>query len=213
MAVANPAVGASLDRVEGREKVTGEALYAYEHEHADAAYAVLVQATIAKGEMVALETAAALALPGVLAVLSHENAPRLSAAEGELAVLQSRRIHYRGQIVAAVIAESLEVAEQGAGLVRARYSEQAPDVELRRDHPRLYKPVKVNPSFPTDTSEGDLAAGLAEAAVVVDETYETPHLHTNPATGASCSTTRRRARRPRGMQSRRRSGCSQARCA
>ncbi|MDX6620816.1 MAG: xanthine dehydrogenase YagR molybdenum-binding subunit, partial [Gaiellales bacterium] len=180
MAVANVAIGTSLDRVEGRAKVVGEAVYAYEHERADTAYAVLVQSTIAKGELIALDTSAALATSGVIAIVSHENAPRLSAAEGELSVLQSTRIQYRGQIVAAVVAESLEVAAQAAALVRAGYSEQTPDVELRSDHPRLYKPGKVNPSFPTDTSEGDLAAGLAAAAVVVDETYETPHLHNNP---------------------------------
>ena len=180
MAVAHSAIGRSLDRVEGREKVTGAAVYAYEYERDDMAYASLVQSTIAKGEVIALAVEPALALPGVLAIVSHENAPRLSTAEGELSVLQSSRVRYRGQIVAAVIAESLEIAEQGAALVRAGYSEEPFDVELRRDHPRLYKPAKVNPSFPTDTGEGDVAAALAEADVVIDETYETPHLHNNP---------------------------------
>src|SRR5205085_10235357 len=54
------------------------------------------------------------------------------------------------------------------------------DVELRSDHPRLYKPPRVNPDFATDTSDGDLGAGLADADAVVDEVYETPHLHNNP---------------------------------
>jgi xanthine dehydrogenase YagR molybdenum-binding subunit len=180
MAVTQRAVGASLDRVESREKVTGEALYAAEYERDDMSHAALVQATVASGEIIALHVEQALALPGVVAVVTHENAPRLSGADGELSVLQSSRVHYRGQIVAAVVAETLESAQQGAGLVTLGYSEQVPDVLLRRDHPRLYKPSKVNPSFPTDTSEGDLEAGLADAAAVVDETYETPHLHNNP---------------------------------
>jgi xanthine dehydrogenase YagR molybdenum-binding subunit len=180
MTVAHSAIGRSLDRVEGREKVTGAAVYAYEYERDDMAYATLVQSTIAKGEVIALAVEPALALPGVLAVVSHQNAPRLSAAEGELSVLQSSRVSYRGQIVAAVIAESLEIAQEGAALVHAGYSEEPFDVDLRRDHPRLYKPAKVNPSFPTDTGEGDVDAALAEADVVIDETYETPHLHNNP---------------------------------
>ena len=82
-------------------KVTGEALYAFEHPLDGPAYGALVQSTIASGEIRALDASDALRVQGVLAVISHENAPRLRA-EGELAVLQSPRVCYRGQIVAAV---------------------------------------------------------------------------------------------------------------
>ena len=117
---------------------------------------------------------------GVLAVLWHENAPALTAAEGELAVLQSPAVSYRGQIVAAVIADSLETARQAAHLVRADYDVAEHDVELRPDHPGLYKPDKVNPNFATDTEEGDVEQALAAAAVTIDETYTTPAEHNNP---------------------------------
>ena len=110
-------LGAVLTRVEGREKVTGQARYAYEQPVEGTAYAWIVQATIAKGQVSAVDAARALELPGVLAVLSHENAPDLGEVEdGELAVLQSPRVAYRGQIVAVAIAESLEVAREAAGL-------------------------------------------------------------------------------------------------
>jgi xanthine dehydrogenase YagR molybdenum-binding subunit len=173
-------VGAPVDRIEGRDKVAGEATYAFEYELEDAAYAVIVQSTIAKGTVRAVDSDEALALPGVYAVLSYENAPTLPAADGELAVLQSRAVVYRGQIVAAVIADSLETARQAGQLVRLDYDVAEHDVELRPDHPGLYKPDKVNPNFPTDTEEGDVEQALAAASITIGETYTTPAEHNNP---------------------------------
>jgi hypothetical protein len=87
----------------------------------------------------------ALALPGVIAVLSHENAPRLAPVDdAELAVFQSEAITYYGQFVAAVVAETLEMARQAAELVVVRYEEQPHDVELRADRTDLYKPQIVS---------------------------------------------------------------------
>jgi len=180
VSVTTRAIGSAIDRVDGPEKVTGRARYAFEHAVEGAAYAVLVQSTVAKGRVRAIDTSGALAHPGVLAVLSHENAPRLPKAEGELAVFQSRDVAYRGQIVAAVVAETLEAAQEGAALVRLDLESVRHDVELRRDHPRLYKPEEVNPAFDTDTSQGDFDAAFAAAAITVDETYETPWEHNNP---------------------------------
>jgi xanthine dehydrogenase YagR molybdenum-binding subunit len=180
MSVLTRSVGAPIDRIEGREKVDGEATYAFEYEQENIAYAAIVQSTIAKGTVRAVDPAGALALPGVLAVLTQENAPELASAEGELAVLQSPTVSYRGQIVAAVVAESLETAVQAGQLVRVDYDVVEHDVELRVDHPGLYKPDKVNPSFPTDSADGDVEQALATAAVVVDETYTTPAEHNNP---------------------------------
>jgi xanthine dehydrogenase YagR molybdenum-binding subunit len=180
MSVAARSVGASLDRVEGREKVAGEAVYAFEHSPEGAVYAAIVQSTVAKGRVRAVDASAALALPGVLAVLTHENVPRLAEQEGELAVLQSDRVAYRGQIVASVVAETLETARHAERLVRVEYDREPHDVELRVDHPRLYKPDKVNPSYDTDTETGDVDAALASADVTVDVTYETPSFHNNP---------------------------------
>ena len=105
------AIGAAVDRVEGRAKVTGEAKYAYEYRQKEVAYVSIIQSTIARGAIRGVDAAPALELPGVHAVLWHGNAPRLhEVTDGELEVLQSHRVSYRGQIVAAVIADSYETA-------------------------------------------------------------------------------------------------------
>ena len=114
MSVAEKSVGAPVDRIEGREKVEGSAKYAAEYEREGVAYAHVVQSTVAAGRVRGIDAAEALSLPGVLAVLTHDNAPRVDA-EGELAVLQSPEVSYRGQIVGVAIAESPEIARQ-AGL-------------------------------------------------------------------------------------------------
>jgi xanthine dehydrogenase YagR molybdenum-binding subunit len=173
-------IGVPLDRIEGHEKVTGQAHYAYEYPLDGVAYAVLAVATIGTGSIRSLETAQARALRGVVDVLTHENAARLDEAPGELGVLQSAHVAYRGQIVAAVIADSLEAAQQGAALLLVAYDQQPPDVVLRADHPTLYAPEKVNPAFPTDTDDGDFEGAFEQSELRLDETYETPTFHNNP---------------------------------
>jgi xanthine dehydrogenase YagR molybdenum-binding subunit len=176
-----PALGAGLSRVEGREKVTGQARYAFEHQIEGVVYAAVVQAPIARGEIRSLDASAALALPGVLAVVSSENAPHLEpAGDDDILLLQSRAIAYRGQVVAAVVAETIEIAREAAGLVRIDCAQEPHDVELHVDHPRLYKPDVVNPRYPADTEQGDPDAALAAAEVVHDATYSTPACHNNP---------------------------------
>jgi xanthine dehydrogenase YagR molybdenum-binding subunit len=175
------AVGTQLDRIEGREKVTGAARYAYEYPAERVAYAEPVQARIARGEISSIDASETLAHPGVIAVIWHENAPRLAeGADAELALFQSRAVAYRGQLVAAVVAESPESAREGQRLLRIEYDQQEHDVLLRQDHPRLYAPEVVNPSFPTDTEKGDVEGALASAEVSIDETYRTPAFHNNP---------------------------------
>src|SRR5205807_7819055 len=145
------AIGAPLDRIDGPKKVAGAAPYAYEHPVEGVTYAFPVQSTIARGRIASIDASAARALPGVVSVLSHENAPRLaSPSTAEQAVFQSDTIAYHGQFIAVVVAETLEIARQAAGLVVVRYEEQLHDVELRADHADLYKPEKVNPSYETD---------------------------------------------------------------
>src|SRR3954447_15660711 len=174
-------IGAPLRRVEGREKVTGAARYAYEQPADEVTYCWIVQSTVAKGEVRSVDASGALAQPGVVAVISHENAPSLEEVDdGELAVLQSSAVAYRGQIVAAVVAETLEAARGAASLVRVEYDAGSHDVELRADHPKLYKPDKVNPSYEADSVIGDVDAALASAAHVSDQTYETPAFHNSP---------------------------------
>jgi xanthine dehydrogenase YagR molybdenum-binding subunit len=171
-----------LNRVEGREKVTGQARYAYEYPAGDVAYVHPVQSPIAKGRIRSVDPREALATPGVLAVLSTADPPRLGAPEDPgLALFQSPDVVHHGQIVAAVVARTLEIAREAAEHgVRVEYDAAPHDVLLRPDHPGLYVPEKVNPDLPAVTERGDVEAALAGAAVVVDATYTTPTLHNNP---------------------------------
>lgn len=175
------AVGQDLERVEGVEKVRGTAPYAYEHPFENPAYLHPVQATIARGRVRGIDVSRAEALDGVLAVLTSRNAPRLAdTSDGELAVLQSDSVGFRGQYVAAVVAETPETARHAADLVAVDYETEAADARWRADHPERYAPEKVNAGAVTDTDEGDVEAALTQAAVVVDATYTTPQEHNNP---------------------------------
>ncbi|HEY0381754.1 MAG TPA: xanthine dehydrogenase family protein molybdopterin-binding subunit [Candidatus Elarobacter sp.] len=179
--IASRAIGAPLDRIDGPLKVTGAAKYAYEYPAENAGYAFIVQSTIAKGRVAAIDAGAARALPGVVTVVTHENAPRVSADDDPaLRVLQSDAVAYHGQIVAAVVADTYEIARHAAGLIGIRYEQRAHDVELRADRPDLYKPEKVNAGAETDTEDGDFDGAFAAAAVKLDATYTTPHYHNNP---------------------------------
>ncbi|SEG96892.1 xanthine dehydrogenase YagR molybdenum-binding subunit [Nonomuraea solani] len=170
-----------MNRIEGRVKVTGLATYAAEYPVEGVTYCYPVQSHIAKGRVKRVDGGPALELPGVLAVLSCDDPPPLGeGAEGELALFQSRDVAYRGQLVAAVVADTYENARAAAAAVRVEYDPDDHDVRLSADHPGLYKPEVVNPGFPTDTGHGDVEAGLARAAATVDVTYTTPVLHNNP---------------------------------
>ncbi|HEX6509715.1 MAG TPA: xanthine dehydrogenase family protein molybdopterin-binding subunit [Chloroflexota bacterium] len=176
------ATGAPLNRIDGVQKVTGAAKYAYEYPVEGVTYVFPVQSTIAKGRIVSIDASAARALPGVIAVLSHENAPRLAPLDdAELAVFQSDAVAYHGQFVAAVVAKTPEIARQAANLVAVRYQEQPHDVELRADRADLYKPQSIALGYyQTDTFYGDVEAALASAAVSLDQVYTTPPYHNNP---------------------------------
>jgi xanthine dehydrogenase YagR molybdenum-binding subunit len=175
------AIGASLDRRDGPQKVTGTATYAYEHRFDNPLYLFPVQSEIARGRVTRIDASTALGLPGVVAVVTHENAPRLAdTSDRELAILQAGEVAFRGQYVAAVLAETLETARYAASLVRVSYDERPHDVELRADRDDLYAPERVNPSYPTDTEEGDFGRQFSSAAVTLDETYTTPMEHNNP---------------------------------
>jgi xanthine dehydrogenase YagR molybdenum-binding subunit len=175
------AIGAPLNRIDGVQKVTGAAKYAYEYPVEGVTYVFPVQSTIARGRVVSIDASAARALPGVIAVLWHENAPRLAPLDdAELAVFQSDAVAYHGQFVAAVVAETSEIARQAASLVVVHYQEQPHDVELRADRADLYAPQRVNGGVETDTFDGGVEAALASATVSLDHTYTTPPNHNNP---------------------------------
>ncbi|QIY74677.1 xanthine dehydrogenase family protein molybdopterin-binding subunit [Streptomyces sp. RLB1-33] len=173
------AVGAPLSRVDGRLKVTGKALYAAEHDVDGAVHAVIVDASIGRGRITSIDTGAAEADPGVLRVISHRNAPNLPYRDNpgsnnppgrRLRVFQDDRVVFHGQPVAVVIASTLEAAQHGASLVEVRYEAETPSTDLH----------EADPGAPTDYARGDAEAGLSNAAVRLDLTYELARNHHNP---------------------------------
>ncbi|WP_320783801.1 xanthine dehydrogenase family protein molybdopterin-binding subunit [Streptomyces sp. CRN 30] len=181
MAQPHTATGAPAERREGRQKVTGTARYAAEHHLPGRAHAWPVQATVARGRVRAVDTAGALGMPGVLTVLTHEDAPRLAEPDDPtLAVLQDARVPHHGWFVALVVAETLEQARAAAAAVRVHYAEEEHDVTLTEDHPASYAPEEANGGQPGTRERGTPDAGFAAAPVRVDACYRVPPLHNHP---------------------------------
>ncbi|MEU5395474.1 xanthine dehydrogenase family protein molybdopterin-binding subunit [Streptomyces tibetensis] len=174
-------VGAPAERREGREKVGGTARYAAEFHFPGGAQAWPVPAVVARGRVTGVDTTAALVVPGVLAVLSHENAPRLVEPDDPtLAVLQNARVPHRGWFVALVVAETLEAARAGAAAVRVTYDAEEHDVALTVSHPGVYVPEEANGGHPAVREQGDPDGAFDSAAARVDVAYRVPPLHNHP---------------------------------
>lgn len=178
-------IGQAVSRVEGRKKVTGTAEYPADTALENLAYAAVVQSTIAKGRLKLIHTEAARNAPGVLAVLTHLNMPRLnsapvaisndggSGAAGEnFLPLQDEIIYFNGQHIAVVIAETWEQASRATTLIRVEYVEEQANLDMVAALPTAVAPKRVWGS-PPDTNQGDVRQGLAEAEVQLDQTYIT----------------------------------------
>lgn len=177
-----PSLGTPRVRTEAHDKVTGAARYAYERPQDGMAYGWIVGATIARGIVIAVDASPALAAPGVVAVVTHENAPELQPdVDPELEALQHTGVQFRGQPVAIVVAETLEEAREAARLVTVDYDAEEHDVVLREDHPGLYAPEALaGGMYPTSTGSGEPEAALRTVPVTLDVTYRTPAEHNNP---------------------------------
>lgn len=175
------AIGSAPVRRDAAGKLAGTAQYAYEVPTTGAIYCYAVLSTIARGRITGFDTTAAESLDGVITVLTPDRAERLASTEdAELAVLQNHEVAFRGQIIGAALAETSEIAREAASLVRVDYAPARHDTELSAERADLYRPDKVNPNFPTDSTIGDVEAALAAAEVTVDQTYTTAMYHNNP---------------------------------
>ncbi len=181
-------IGAPVSRIDGPLKVQGAARFAAEFPFEGMVYAAIAFSTIAKGRIATLDTQAAEREPGVVLVMTHENAPRMQpmplfmtaekAAGGDnLPIMQDDHIHWNGQPIALVLAETLEQAEHAASLIRATYEEEIAvtafaEARSKGTEPGLFmgQPLKLE--------IGDAEAALSAAAVKVDALYSTPrHTH------------------------------------
>ncbi len=174
-------MGTSVRRVEGPDKVTGTARYAAEQPVDTPLYLHPVQATIARGWITAVDTTAALALPGVVGVLTADDAPRLAdLGDPELVVLQDREIHHRGQYVAAVLAETPEIAREAAGLVVVTCAETEQRTAFDEHSPDRHPAAQLANFQPPASELGDPDAALDAAEVTLRATYTTPVQHHSP---------------------------------
>ncbi len=184
--------GLPIDRRDGRLKVTGRARYAAEFDIANVAHAVLVQSTATSGRIAGFDLAAAQAVPGVLAIVTPENAPRLPQATSPgrnearanvvaIPLLQDDKVYYNGQHIAVVIADTLERAQYAASLVKVTYREGEAAIRMTDEMAQTYSPKHFrNGSRPPDSRRGDPEAAWDAAPVRLDLTYTTPVEHHNP---------------------------------
>ena len=175
------AMSTPLRRIEGPQKVTGTARYAAEAAEVAPLHLRPVQATIARGRVTTIDVAAARTLPGVVAVLTPDDAPRLAdAGDPELVVLQNAVVHHYGQYIAAVVAETSEVAVQAAALVTVDYDEAPQVTDISRLLGEGYAPAMIANLEPADSMIGDADAALAAAPVSIRARYTTPIHHHSP---------------------------------
>jgi xanthine dehydrogenase YagR molybdenum-binding subunit len=179
-------IGLPVDRVDGRAKVTGAARYAADAPVDAPLFAVIVQSTIARGRMTAIDESATRAVPGVVEVVTYRNAHRVPAipfefvvpVQEELAPLQSAEVYYDGQHVAAVVGATFEAAREGAALLRIEYDVQSAEVTIERAHqvdtPELWFGADIQPR------RGEPEAAYAASAVRIDASYVTPAENHNP---------------------------------
>ncbi len=185
-------VGRATSRVDGPAKVTGAARYSAEYPAPDLAYGIVVSSTIARGKITSIDTSAALAVPGVLQVFTHENRRRTAWLDynyqDEVAPpgspfrpLHGPEIVYSGQPVALVVAETFEAAGHAASLVKVEYeaAEHVTDLEVKRHE--AYVPKKKRSGVkPPPSPRGDAASAFGAAAIHVDEEYTHAIEHHNP---------------------------------
>jgi xanthine dehydrogenase YagR molybdenum-binding subunit len=169
-------IGKATDRIDGRYKVTGTAPYAYERHDAveNPAYGFVVGATISKGRIASLDLTAAKATPGVLAIVTAENAGKLGKGEyNTVRLLGGPEIDHYHQAVAVVVAETFEQARNAAQKVQIDYVRDKGQFDLaaaRGDAGMAGSGYWGPPA----TSVGDFSGAFAAAPVQLDETYTTP---------------------------------------
>ena len=166
-------IGRATDRIDGPLKTTGSAPYAYEqHEAApNAAYGHVLGAGIAKGRIASMDIAAAQRAPGVLAVVTAENAGKLGKGKMNTArLLGGPEIQHYHQAIALVVAETFEQARAATRLITVNYVEQKGKFDLAAAKSTATKPKEDKP----DSKVGDFAGAFAAAPVRVDAVYTTP---------------------------------------
>ena len=191
-ASAHSVIGKPTPRVDGRLKVTGGAKYASDFHFAGLLYAVPVEATIASGRVVKLDTAAAEKMPGVRAIFHRENIGKIfrsAQGPGFEGIVDERRppfeddvVRYYGQYIALAVADTFENAKAAADAVRATYAKDKPNVatDLQADDEPDVVATSFAPTKRVQSERGKPESAFASAPVKLDQTYVTPTETHNP---------------------------------
>jgi xanthine dehydrogenase YagR molybdenum-binding subunit len=184
-------LGMPLDRVDGQSKVKGETQFTAEFEMPDVAHATLVYSTIAKGKVSKINTDRAKRAGGVLEIFTYRNMPGMVApplvdltdlkkgmAASDLPILQDASVHWDGQPIAVVVAETLEQAEHAASLVEVEYQIDGAAVSFDAIKAQAFVPSDVMGEAAT-IKIGSVEKGMQEAEVKVDHVYLTPRYNHN----------------------------------
>ena len=189
-------IGDAVSRVDGRDKVTGQARYAAEYTpdatEAGLLYGVVVSGAIARGHIKAIDTDAALAVPGVVDVIWHHNRPKIRSFDifykdmtapggSPYRPLYDNEVHYSGQPVALVVAETFEAARHAAALVRVEYDVAPHETYLLEHQGRAHKPSRLKAGYtPPPDVKGHPDEVWDKAAVKIEASYYSGVEHHNP---------------------------------
>jgi xanthine dehydrogenase YagR molybdenum-binding subunit len=182
-------IGSPATRIDGRLKVTGGARYASDAPLANPAFAFLATSAIACGRIADIDERDSRAVPGVLDILTHRNAgeavkrTKLFSDGGyvgsTIMPLRSNQVWHDGQIVAVVLAETMEAAREGAHRLRVRYAEEIPSAGFDSPGATAIAAKDASSGY-EDPAVGDAAGAFAAAPVTIDQHYATPTQHHNP---------------------------------
>jgi xanthine dehydrogenase YagR molybdenum-binding subunit len=182
-------IGAPLNRVDGHQKVTGAAKYSAEYELPNMSYGVLVGSTIAKGRLTSLDTKAAERAPGVLAVITHLNAPPVpgykptgkdpsqpQTAGGPLRLFQDDKVLFNDQPIALVVAGTFEQARYAARLVKAQYAKEQHQTNLAAGAKDAFMPTSAqkNPKSPMADYHRGQTDAYKTGALKIEQEYVIP---------------------------------------
>jgi xanthine dehydrogenase YagR molybdenum-binding subunit len=185
-------IGRKTPRIDGPLKVSGTAMYASDFHFPGMLYAVPVEATIANGRVVKLDTAAAEKMPGVRAIFHRQNIGKIfrsALGNGMEGICIERRppfdddvVRYYGQYIALAVADTFEAAKGAADAVRVTYDKNKPNVEndLKADDDPAVIETTYGPEPRLESERGDADAAFASAPVKLDQTYVTPAETHNP---------------------------------
>jgi xanthine dehydrogenase YagR molybdenum-binding subunit len=172
-------VGEAIDRIDGILKVTGAAKYATDYALKNPAHAFIFKSTIAAGRILEIDTQEAEKSAGVLAVITHKNAPKLNPQTPIRGggMLQSASVEFHGQHIGVVVAETFEQARFAARLIKVQYEKTEAKVDFAKLQKDAAKPKDKNLD---DAARGDVEKAFANAEHKIEAVYETPIEHHNP---------------------------------